>query len=256
MDGASPTRPAGVRVSPRWITPFRKVPVVSTTRGARYDTPGPSMTPATTAVLDDQVLGGRGDDVEVGGGGQLSLHGLAIELAIDLGARAAHGGPLERFSIRNWMPALSAIRPMTPSRASISRTRWPLPRPPMAGLQDISPMVSSLWVSSRVRAPVRAAAAGRLAAGVAAADDNNIPGIGQGTRLNANAPGSGGGAGVPYTRFRRTGRCDSVTFHVKHSGQSCDQPVNNLSMFHVEPTCRCRNWRRRGPAHPRHRSGP
>ena len=45
----------------------------------------------------------------------------------------------------------------------------------MAGLQDISPMVSILWVSSRVRAPARAAAAARLAAGVAAADDDDVP---------------------------------------------------------------------------------
>ena len=29
----------------------------------------------------------------------------------------------------------------------------------MAGLQDISPIVSSLWVSNRVRAPTRADAA-------------------------------------------------------------------------------------------------
>ena len=67
--------------------------------------------------------------------------------------------PLDRLSRRNWMPAASASRPITPSSASISRTRWPLPRPPMAGLQDISPRVSILWVSSRVRAPVRADAA-------------------------------------------------------------------------------------------------
>src|SRR5215469_324445 len=57
------------------------------------------------------------------------------------------------------MPAASAIRPISPSRASISRTRWPLPSPPMAGLHDISPMVSRRWVSSRVRAPARAEAA-------------------------------------------------------------------------------------------------
>src|SRR5829696_6941364 len=57
------------------------------------------------------------------------------------------------------MPARSIARPMTPSNASISRTRWPLPRPPMAGLHDISPIVSTRWVSSRVRAPSRAAAA-------------------------------------------------------------------------------------------------
>jgi hypothetical protein len=68
--------------------------VVSTTRGARYDRPSPSMTPGHHAVLDDQVLGGGGDDVEVTRGMEFGLHGLAIELAVDLGARAAHGGTL------------------------------------------------------------------------------------------------------------------------------------------------------------------
>src|SRR3984957_53592 len=57
------------------------------------------------------------------------------------------------------MPAASATRPIKPSRASISRTRLPLPTPPMAGLQDISPSVSRRWVRSRVRAPARAEAA-------------------------------------------------------------------------------------------------
>src|SRR6478609_369717 len=57
------------------------------------------------------------------------------------------------------MPAASAARPISPSSASTSRTRCPLPTPPMAGLQDISPRVATLWVSSKVRAPQRAAAA-------------------------------------------------------------------------------------------------
>src|SRR5262249_28327761 len=43
--------------------------------------------------------------------------------------------------------------------ASISRTRCPFANPPIAGLQDISPMVSTLWVTSSVSAPMRAAAA-------------------------------------------------------------------------------------------------
>ena len=34
-------------------------------------------------------------------------------------------------------------RPMTPSSASTSRTRWPFPSPPIAGLQDIAPIVRS-----------------------------------------------------------------------------------------------------------------
>ena len=91
--------------------------------------------------------------------GDRRLHGLAVELAVGLGARARTAGPLLRLSTRNWMPAASATRPIRPSSASISRTRWPLPSPPMAGLQDISPMVAKLWVTSAVRAPRRAAAA-------------------------------------------------------------------------------------------------
>ena len=55
-------------------------------------------------------------------------------------------GPLLRLSMRNWMPPASIARPMMPSSASISRTRWPRPSPPMAGLQDMAPIVASLCV--------------------------------------------------------------------------------------------------------------
>ena len=47
---------------------------------------------------------------------------------------------------------------MIPPSASISFTMWPLPMPPIAGLQLIAPTVSIAWVSSSVRAPARAAA--------------------------------------------------------------------------------------------------
>src|SRR5436309_9867595 len=57
------------------------------------------------------------------------------------------------------MPARSAIRPIRPSRASISRTRWPLPSPPIAGLQDMAPTVANRCVIRAVRAPIREAAA-------------------------------------------------------------------------------------------------
>ena len=54
-----------------------------------------------------------------------------------------------------------ATRPINPSNASTSRTKvpFPLPRAPMDGLQDISPIVSSFCVNKRVPAPVRAAPA-------------------------------------------------------------------------------------------------
>jgi hypothetical protein len=51
------------------------------------------------------------------------------------GAQTA--GPLERFSMRNWIVARSAARPMRPPSASTSRTTVPFAIPPMAGLQDI-----------------------------------------------------------------------------------------------------------------------
>ena len=57
------------------------------------------------------------------------------------------------------MPAASATRPIRPSSASISRTRWPLPSPPIDGLHDIAPTVAKRWVMSAVDAPIRAAAA-------------------------------------------------------------------------------------------------
>lgn len=54
------------------------------------------------------------------------------------------------------MYSLPTTLAQTPPRASISRTRVPLPTPPNEGLQDSSPMVSSLLVKRSVRAPVRA----------------------------------------------------------------------------------------------------
>ena len=47
---------------------------------------------------------------------------------------------------------------MIPSRASISRTRCPFPRPPIAGLQDITPIPARSSVTRAVRDPIRAAA--------------------------------------------------------------------------------------------------
>src|SRR5512143_3765728 len=47
---------------------------------------------------------------------------------------------------------------MIPPRASTSRTTVPLAMPPIAGLQDICPMVSSALVIRPTRAPARAAA--------------------------------------------------------------------------------------------------
>src|SRR6266540_2966503 len=68
------------------------------------------------------------------------------------------------------MVARSAARPMSPPRASTSRTTVPFAIPPMAGLQDIWPMVSRTDVSRSVRAPRRA---DMVAASVPAATTDN-----------------------------------------------------------------------------------
>jgi hypothetical protein len=74
-------------------------------------------------------------------------------------ARVARtAGPFEAFRMRNWMPDSSVAAAIAPPSASTSRTRWPLPMPPIDGLQLIAPSVSRLWVSSSVFAPARAAA--------------------------------------------------------------------------------------------------
>ena len=74
-------------------------------------------------------------------------------------ARSDHtAGPLALFSIRYWMQARSAARAISPPRASSSRTRWPLPVPPMAGLQGMLPTASRSMVKQTVRIPSRAAA--------------------------------------------------------------------------------------------------
>src|SRR5579863_430620 len=54
------------------------------------------------------------------------------------------------------MPTASVTSPITPPRASISRTRWPLAIPPIAGLQDICAIKSRFIVIIAVRKPRRA----------------------------------------------------------------------------------------------------
>ena len=72
------------------------------------------------------------------------------------------------------MPARSIARPMTPSSASISRTRWPLPSPPIAGLHDISPIVARRMRQQRRARPDPRRRRRRLAAGMPAADHDDV----------------------------------------------------------------------------------
>ena len=56
------------------------------------------------------------------------------------------------------MQQASAALPISPPRASSSRTRWPFPVPPMAGLQGMFPTESKLMVKTAVSQPSLAAA--------------------------------------------------------------------------------------------------
>ena len=67
-------------------------------------------------------------------------------------------GPLPVLSIRYCTPASSIARPICPPSASISRTRWPFARPPIAGLHDMRPTLSQSSVIIAVARPLRAAA--------------------------------------------------------------------------------------------------
>ena len=64
-------------------------------------------------------------------------------------------GPLLRLSIRRWIAARSAARAMSPSNTSSSRTRCPLPTPPIEGLQDICPASSARKVRRPTCPPTR-----------------------------------------------------------------------------------------------------
>lgn len=91
---------------------------------------------------------------------ELVLDSFLVEHPVDLGSRTPHRWSAatikdlqQIYLYSNWSeakskllyftlyctPATSQHRPQTPSSASISRIRWPLPMPPNDGLQDISP---------------------------------------------------------------------------------------------------------------------
>src|SRR5262245_51066472 len=65
-------------------------------------------------------------------------------------------GPFDPLSMRNMMPEASMARPMTPPRASISRTICPLATPPIAGVQLIWATASAFIVRRTVFNPSRA----------------------------------------------------------------------------------------------------
>lgn len=102
-DGASPERPAGSDFRPTQITPFMKVPVVSTTAGARKLIPQKVLTPVTSSfapISMSVTIASRMDRFSV------FSSTLRISLAycsLSVCARSAHtAGPLEELRMRFW----------------------------------------------------------------------------------------------------------------------------------------------------------
>ena len=62
-------------------------------------------------------------------------------------------GPFDSFNIFDWINVLSIFFPISPPRASSSRTRCPLELPPTFGLHGISAMLSTLTVKMVVESP-------------------------------------------------------------------------------------------------------
>ena len=66
------------------------MPVVSTTAPAEISRPSANSHAANAAILDQQIVGFGFDHVEIGRRANRGLHGLRVEFAVGLGARAAH----------------------------------------------------------------------------------------------------------------------------------------------------------------------
>jgi hypothetical protein len=166
---AGVVREADVDLAPR------KVPAVSTTQGALNAMPIWVTTPATGRPRGSGRRPPAGTS-EV----RLVLEHGADGLPCTARGRPAQrvartAGPLEAFSVRNWMPARSAARAIAPPSASISLTRWPLPMPPMAGLQLIWPRSRCCARAAASAHPARRRERG-FGAGVAAADHDDVVG--------------------------------------------------------------------------------
>ena len=74
-----------------------------------------------------------------------ALHELLIRATVGLRPERMDGRPLAPVEhSRYWMHDKSAARAISPPSASSSRTRWPLPVPPMAGLHGMLPTASKI----------------------------------------------------------------------------------------------------------------
>ena len=176
--GGSPARPASKCSSPTWISPDRKVPVVSTTASASNVTPICVITPVTLGpapqVVDREVVDRLLKERQVG----LVLEAAAdrglVEHPVRLRARRPHGRPLARIESTKLDPGfvrrdghraaqrVDLLDEMTLADASDRRVARHL-------TQGLDVMREQERSAAHPRAGER-----RLGPGVATADDDNF----------------------------------------------------------------------------------
>ena len=152
-------RPPGTLRLPTCISPLRNVPAVITTALARNVTPHTVSTPTASPFSTSSSQASSCQMSRPSMRSRRERHSQ-INLPRSHCALGLHtAGPLPRLSIRNCMDVASVTRPISPPKASISRTICPLAMPPTAGLQLICPILFMSIVMRHVLAPIRAAAA-------------------------------------------------------------------------------------------------
>ena len=134
--------------------------------------------PAASPVLDDQVLDRGFDHFQVRGGGDRCLHGLAIKLAIGLGAGALHRGSFAPVQHAE----LDAGGVGHPAHQAVERVdladQMALAKPANGRIAGhFADRGEAMGNQRRARA-MRRRSGSSLAAGMAAADHDHVVGVG------------------------------------------------------------------------------
>ena len=154
--------------------------------GRQHDGPGAKLSPLAgrdsdhTVAVHDQTLGRAGHQAQVGIVGQLGLHGLAIETTVDLASRAAYGGALGAVQ-QTELDARGVGQPAHDAVQGVDLAHQ------MALAQTADGRVAAHLANSfQLLGQQQGASAGPrgsgrgLAAGVSAADDDDVEGRGGG----------------------------------------------------------------------------
>ncbi len=204
MAGASPTRPAGNLLFADMNEPAQKRAGGQNHRAAaEISRPSASLTPQTRPLSIRRSSASASITLQIRRCANRGLHRRRIELAVGLGARTAHGRAFARGSARGTGCRPGRRRGPSGRRGRRSRgpdgpcraRRWP-------DCSDMAPTVAKRCVTSAVRAPMRRGRGRGLAAGMAAANHDDVESSTAWTLTMARLVAEAGGA-VKNNRFCR-----------------------------------------------------